>query len=477
MKKFTGKLSMTILSENACIIASDNEESKKYIASKFNYCVAPSGQMTEAQRKQLGIFDSDFNPDVKKGQLKPLPEDYMLFPFRLISATIVGSGSWKSTDFSNVNVLKESLPLISFIPAFKDHNLQIDKSIGTIGQCEWVEASNGVPAGIDGPYVIDMKLQPELCRKLMAPVPEIQSSSVTVVFDWESSHEFENEYDFYYHVGEMLDGREVTRVVTKIHEYIESSLVYAGADCYAKKKNEDGTYVNIPLNREVISNSKKFEDKDEFVQLFKTNNRLYEVVNYSKENIAALKSNYTHKIDEDMQIKIALSKVLNVKPEEVTEEMISQFTMVKTEEFNKEKENFSKLNQTIESLNAKVTEKETEVTSLTKNVNDLKAEIESNKQFVQLGNDYISLLRKEAVDAYTKSVLNKTDQVILDRINSTTDVKSLESDIKLFNGKLITEFSGHCVKCGSKDISFRSSANTKDDSNLGEQSTHLSELL
>ena len=183
----------------------------------------------------------------------PQQGDYVYIPFRCLSLAIVGSGTWKATDFSQGNVLKNGLPLLENIPAYLNHDTWgVDNAIGVIQNPRWEESyvnekGETVPAGIVIDFVIDTKLHGDLVRKLLGapdanpPVPPTLSScSVGIKFEWTPSHDFGSDdaarWRFEDAIGTMLDGREVCRVVTNIKEFREVSIVSFGADKHAKTR-------------------------------------------------------------------------------------------------------------------------------------------------------------------------------------------------------------------------------------------------
>lgn len=458
--KITGtRESIHLFINQAPILRPESEVYEKAVRAYFNF---------KAEK-----FDTDYNPDIKKSDLFPDPEDYLLFPFRLISACVVGSGTWKSTDFTNEKVLKASVSLLANKPAYVNHDMFVGNEIGNIGETQWSKsytAPDGtpVPAGIDGPYVIDSKLFPELCRKLNAPIPAIQSSSVTVYYDWESSHDFQDEYDFYRHVGEMLDGREVTRVVTKIWDYVESSLVYLGADPYAKKKDADGNLINIDKSS-IMSNSK--EDADPMYKLYKDKREMFVMESFSKESSIPLRKRiieFKKNEDEPMYTEVQkfIANQLGIKPEEVTQEAIKGYSFVKTEELNGFKTAADKTTSLESEKTQLATDKATLVTekeALSAEIVTLKADNVKLTTNAKFGEELLISKRKECVETYTKAQMGKPDQVIIDEINACADPVSLNAKLKMFGKKMVEEYGGHCEKCGSNEISYRSSQNEEDD--------------
>lgn len=466
MKVKGEKFQLTIESTGEPLAIPNDRGLDRRIKEKFGFDASFNAAMTA--RKGQGKFD--FDPT--KQALIPKPEDFMLFPFRLISATIVGGGTWKATDFSNEKVLKKSVPMLSNKPAYKNHDLRIGSDIGSIGTCEWVSASEKVPGGIDGPYVIDSVLNGDLCRKMLSPTSPIQSSSVTVMFDWEASHEFENENDFYWHLGEMVDGSMVRRIVTNISDYVESSLVYLGADPYAKMKDKEGNYINIDRSS-ILSNS-KFDD--DILKDYYQSEKKYIIINsFVKENLLDLRKGFLLEdknptLELDIMFKTELAKHLNISEEELTIEKIKSFSFLPASEVET-------LKGKVTTLEASAITKETEVATLTASVETLTTERDSFKANAELGVSYIARLRKEAKESYSKTVGGKPVAAIEAEIEACADIATLEAKISMFHGKLITDFKCTCEACGSDKVSFRSSEPDGEKQPLYKRTVHLSEQI
>ena len=117
-----------------------------------------------------------------------------------------------------------------------------------------------IPAGIDAILAIDAKTNPKIARGVLAG--GIFSNSVTVDFDWVPSHDIDNQYEFENLVGTYAaDGRMITREVTKIHDYYESSLCWLGADPYAKLIDKEGNLVNVDITSTYDSENQTVRDR------------------------------------------------------------------------------------------------------------------------------------------------------------------------------------------------------------------------
>ncbi len=262
------------------------EELKKRSATvDFHHSGAGLGNMTvdnkefikglfpEHKSDKLQNFQSALRPSTDvPANVEIKPEEFLLAPFRLLSATIVGAGTWKATDFSDERVLRRSLPLLAKKPVYRNHWMDPDSWAGIIQELSWTPAfmQNGkrIPSGIDGLLAIDTvgEDNAQLARGILTGA--VRSNSVTIEFDWVPSHEFEDDWTFERQIGTMVDGRMVTRVVTNIIDYHETSIVGLGADPYAKSIDANGELTDIDLGGsqwQEISNS---DDSDEKLASF-----------------------------------------------------------------------------------------------------------------------------------------------------------------------------------------------------------------
>lgn len=167
-------------------------------------------------------------------------QEYAYFPYRLLSATEVGKGGWNATRFSE-NVLRSALPMFEGTPWRKDHSKRTDDAIANAVDVWWEEsytASSGtvVPAGVNGFVKIKRtEANQELIEKLDSDPTPLQSVSAGLTIEWQPSHEFEDEYDFWRLLGERIDGKLVCFIATKIDKVSEVSFVWQGADEFAKR--------------------------------------------------------------------------------------------------------------------------------------------------------------------------------------------------------------------------------------------------
>lgn len=406
--------------------------------------------------------------------LIPNKEDFYYFPFRHLSATIVGGGTWKATDFSEDSVLEKSTKLIKHKPAYRNHELYVGNAIGYIGDPMWKKAyknSKGdkVPGGIDAPFVIDGKIHPKLVREMSSPVSPVTSASVTTVFEWEASHEFEHEGDFYWHLGEDVDGTMVRRVVKEIIDYEESSLVWLGADPYAKMLDENGQVINIdragafskPRGTKIYTD---FAGKKYYVFDCSDKERL---IHLSKSTRKPNEFSSTPKFNKVMDELLAfLAEQLETTPEKIKEGKFSKADAQAAVMFVK-KTDHAKLKKDSEDLAAattKVTSLEAEVTTLKAADTTAKAQITEltkfktdNEPMVKVGTSTLSAAKESAKKTYSLFAKGQPEATITKQIEDATDLVALDALVKMWGGKLVTEYGAVCKKCNSTEVEFRSS--------------------
>lgn len=384
---------------------------------------------------------------------KPQDSDYIRVPFRLLSATIVGGGSWKATDFSNEAVLRASISKLIGKPAYTDHDCdEVENVIGVVETARWSPATADVPAGIEGVYKINAVKHPDLAMSLLANPPEIQSSSVTVDFEWEPSHAFkdtsgnEDEFWFEWNLGNIApDGKMVCRVVTNIVDYYESSLVTMGADPYAKILAEDGSPINIDRSAVVSAMKAKEDEKDKFVSFIKGQEKKY----FHQESYSKNPFESTIQNSIEMSLKAIFARQLNVTEDKVTDEMVTQFVADQNTKLTNANTQVSNLTKEKETLS-------TEVVALKNDKQNAENALALAKPKIEYYDTVIEANRKECQRLYGVFAKENKDETIVDLIKKAND-KELESYIKMYGGKMVSEFGATCKTCGSKEVSFRSS--------------------
>ena len=454
---------MKIQGTNTVTLFNDFDETRKAITRKLHEDHAGEEYEKQLLSKAAKSFAIDDTVETE-----PKIEDYAYIQFRHLSKTIVGPNSYKASDFSQGNVLKNSTNMLNGVNAYTNHFAYVGNQIGKVLNPEW---SNGykndkgeqVPPGINAPFVIDKVLHPKLVRELNSLVGSpIDSASVTVLFEWEASHEFERDYDFYYHLGETIDGSMVRRIAKEIKEYEESSLVWSGADPYAKILHKPGS-----IESEGFSRSNKFSKNPELA-LYDSGRRFYIFDSFDKSRVAKfnkqeLSFNSIKKGDNQKQLNFSkmeeqylklVADLLGKKVEDLSEEDLKSFNVVKAEEFQTMKtnsESYEALKSEVDTLKSDKQKLTEEVTTLKKAKTDLESE-------AKVGKEMLEGARKKAVELYEKFAGDDVDDTIKEELEKADSIKALEAKAKLFGGKLYERFGAYCTSCKSNEhIELRSS--------------------
>jgi len=449
------------------------------------------------QLEQFGFFGSSsdsnkFYPGLDvNSDVIPQESDFVRVPFRLLTATIVGAGTWKATDFSNESVLRGSMNDLNKKPVYKDHETDIDNWVGIVDGVTWEGSKNGVPAGINGVISIDAVVAPKIARGVLQNI--IFSNSVTVEFEWTPSHTFSESYEFENRIGTLHeDGTMVRRVVTEIKNYHESSLVWLGADPYAKMIDGDGNLIHIDksavqltkdeqktklekkrayaigfsMPKEVLGLSK---GKSSTSNLNKTKTMLEQFVRnllglgadvaITQEHLnkLALKSSVLSDEDKNKLTSFGKIKGFNAKGEEATIDYAAA-----TEVVALTKADHTAVIAEVTQLKADKAQLVTDKATLTGKVTELTAE-------AAVGADFLKLKREETTRLYGIFTEGKTDESVLNLIESCSP-EQLDGMLKMYTKGMTTKFSVTVKNEETGEFEFRSSfATPKVDD--GEQST------
>lgn len=479
MKKFT-----SVLSFNAAELRGVNQVG-------IGRSGMPIGTPAFGQFKDvmaMGIFGdahdaNKYYESITAQNIVPKPEDFLSVPFRLISATVVGGHSWKATDFSNVGALRASVPKLDRKPIYPNHTPDLYNSLGIITDPYWDDGGmqDGlmIPPGINGMMNLDAKTNPNLVRKVL--MGAVFSNSVTVSFNWEPSHSFDNLAEFENSIGTIhKDGRMVTRKVTEVLDYYETSLVWLGADPFAKLLSPDGKLIHV--DESAISFSKApEEDKKKY-----TNEKIFfldsaidkNIISLSKEKFKAIpqlpKQNNNRKNMKRFLLAFitTFGDALNLKLSEDTEDLtpeqeqafvsaLAKLSM-KDESATANAERLKLLEAFAKGVQSFDLENSTTAHfDVTKGADGLvlvnKSKLESNLTFAAAGKAQLDDKRKECVRLYSLAVGGKTEEATLELINSSTG-KALDGLLTSYGGKVTEEFSATCTKCNSSThIEMRSS--------------------
>jgi len=165
--------------------------------------------------------------------------DFVEVTYRALSAAMLGD---RPIDFSNAAMLKKAVPLLNGHTVFKDHDTSVNNWVGRIISTNWDTKTAGAPPGINAVLKLDTIKDPMTVRGVLQGA--IHSASVTVSFQWKPSHEdLMNEGLFWQRLGEEVNGEVVRMIVSQIEKFWEISLVWQGADTYAKQIDDEGEMV------------------------------------------------------------------------------------------------------------------------------------------------------------------------------------------------------------------------------------------
>lgn len=447
----------------------------------FSTQITPTAEALEAINTFIQLKEANANA-VSLGNASHIPqeEDFIRVPFRLLSAHIVGSETWKSTDFGDEAVLKASMVMLEGVPAYINHGTSnVMNAIGVIEGVEWQEAyvnelGEAVPAGIIANYKIDAVLNFAVARGLLSNPPSIQGSSVGIKYEYVPSHVFPEDWMFRNYIGDMVDGREVTRKVTKILEYYESSLVAVPADKFAKiikasAKNKVSRDMSLE-DAGLLSKEKMRYDGVENVK-----DAVYEV--FEAQFVKAIDTTKMPTPQQEPTVP-AIEKVtglgdaLNSAGLGASLELAelqglqAEVTTLKGQ-FEAELAKAGVLQTKANTLKSELATLSEAKAQLEAEKTSLKAQAESNMHLANFGKLVLEERRSEVLRLYTLANDAPNDSVLA-LINSATP-ENIEGLMATFGAKAVDKFGGACQKCGSDKVTFRKSV--PEDTNAGKPTT------
>lgn len=239
-------------------------------------------------------------------------DNYLLVPFRGLSATLIRD---YAIDFTKDGVLKAAVGMFNELPMYVDHWLEVDNWVGRTSNAHWTDGEGDVPGGVD--FMARIYKGEQLTgvykdrqTKLLVGIQEdiINSVSATLTFQWAKSHPDMADTDFWRSLGDEIDGESVRLVVTKIDWVGEISLVWAGADPYAKRRG-------MSLEAR-MQGSEDITYSIERRKLEKANTDLRNTLEEARFELTQLKA-------ENAELRLARDEVSNVRSE-----MIERITTI-----------------------------------------------------------------------------------------------------------------------------------------------------
>jgi hypothetical protein len=400
--------------------------------------------------------------DGKIPQVKNLDMRYAYIPFRLLSAdSVIGAGGWNCSLFSK-KVLQEAAELWEGTVLRVDHSLSTKNILGNIVDVWFDEGSiqNGVriPAGVNGFFKVNREEFSTEVELLTSDPSGIRATSAGVAFAFEPSHEFENEYDFWYHVGETINGEYVHFKVTKIEQVIEQSAVWDGADPCAVMlaSSENGVIFKYLKENNILNEDrmKALKARTENATQFKSElkkempkgigrfAKMTFITNLSSSSLSTTDAENTAKVADKSEIE----------KEEIKAELGQEVELEAIPDVSKEE--LKARDTTIIQLQISLEEEKQTVLKLQTQLAFANKKLKENEEFVNLSKQ---LLTKK--QDYTKEVYAKLGREVtpkIDAIIMKADFDSLDSLIESWGGQAMTQFGEpKCTKCGSNDFTVR----------------------
>ncbi len=314
-------------------------------------------------------------------------EGFVRVRFRALSQVLI-EDYW--LDFRKEGVLKKAAALLKNQTVYADHKVSVHEWIGAVEDSFWDGETE--PNGIDADLKIDSVENPRIARGLTMVPPAIHSASVTTFFKWSKSHPGLD--DFWWLLGEEVDGEIVRIVVDSITQLAEISLVWQGADPFAKRK----------FTAETKEELKKFFNAAESISLS--------------------------------------AKTADTASQEEGGVTMSEDTKntEKVQELEKQLEELQKDHEKLETENAA-----------------LQKEKEENADFVELGKSYKDELVAEIESLYRLLKGEAADDEFIEKMITNGSVESLQILRKDYRESLKDKLSLTCPHCGKEIKGIRSS--------------------
>jgi hypothetical protein len=155
--------------------------------------------------------------------------------FRALSAGLVNPLTYP-IDFSKNEgrVLKKATSMMKNKPWLKNHSRSIDAQIGSVTDAIWDEGDAKRSAGINALTRTNLNAPQADTVAPLLEAGDAGSTSVTVWYEWEMSHDLDD-WEFFNLWGTELEDELVRVIVTKVLDLTELSLVWDGADPDAKR--------------------------------------------------------------------------------------------------------------------------------------------------------------------------------------------------------------------------------------------------
>jgi len=404
--------------------------------------------------------------------LSAKPEDFIRVPVRALTKTIVGAYTWKASDFGSVD-MENTVDMANGLTIYPDHNASVENFLGRTAEAYYqgdtVVGDRRIPGGINVMAYIDTVANPKIARGMATG--QLNSMSVTVNFDWKPSHEFKKADDFYKAVGSIAsDGKMVRRIVTKINGYAELSIVYNGADPYAKTLDASGNVSN-PYKPSIVNysaenvlsytadpNFSQYSENKKFsiVEFGENNiNLLNTSVNKSNQMFKTIQSQYGSQLPSDVKDEasfLAFVGDLLKRPENIPTPEPAKLSF-KSLELNDE--------PVVTDASVEVTTNDADSFIIVKA--DSLSKVQAAFAAMNRENQSLAALREEALKQFNVAG-DKSETELANYKGILANSTAEQINTLTGNLKEVHKFGAFCTKCKSKEhISMRSSADNSED--------------
>lgn len=392
------------------------------LSTTFVGAIQLNGKATESLKTNPDSIESIAKERLaeESGSLISLPDastkedEFVLATFRALSATILAD---RPIDFTNQKILRDATPKLIGQTVFKDHNTSVNNWVGRVDASYWDEATPDIPVGINAILKLDAIKDPMTVRGVLQGA--IHSASVTVSFEWKPSHpKLMDAGSFFDHLGEEIDGELVRIIVTMIDKFWEISLVWQGADEFAKQIGDDGKPVQKAHQPEAEPGLLAAEAHPS-IENFNQENKMDPIRKLLKETfgVDVTEKNFSEQLATyvEMQIKSA------------------------TQNFENE----------VKTLSAKIKEANQKIEALDASIKELEPK-------ATLGSKYLEDERKEAIRLYRVAKGEQISEAILKTLEKA-DLEIAQAFKQEFKKEVEEKFPARCHRCGSTQLQRRSS--------------------
>lgn len=416
----------------------------------------------------LGLFEvtapnfNNYYPDVSAEDLNPdLDKESFIYPvYRALSEVTVHK-QYNPIDFAQNGVLKQAMSMLQGQTVYANHEMVVGNELGVIQEVYWQEAyttNSGVkvPAGANVKLKIDGKSNPKIARGMMMTPPSIHSVSVTVSFEWEPSHEFEDPNTFWRRLGETHeDGTQIRRIVTGIKNFHEISTVHHGADPFAQRIGEDGN-IALPEYAERVSNSTV--ENTGRAPWFSYDYTTDVVRNAQLDETTLKKSNNKNTQKDERQMNkhlLSLCALFSIATDELSEEQMGEKLTAKIKDLQtQELWDEEKANGMVENA----------VKPLKEKITELEGQVETFKNAEEQS---VEKLKGEVVTVLNKLHNNKPAEALVTSLDNQNK-EGLTALLQSYTEQLEEKYPLHCESCGSDSVARRSSASNGEEGGEGE---------